>query len=190
MSAQGTNLARGSFCTGFCEASRPGSQTLEPPFLLYPWISLTVHPGSQAVPLGFRPGSCRGSSSPLTSLPLPLPALLSGCLPASPSLQPALGELTALGRGRCCAPVCSRAREGEFPHLGHWRGVELRLWKECVQFSSVAQSCPTLRRHGLQHARPPCPSPTPGAYSFGRNILRQVWILPPVLTQFCGHLRT
>ena len=30
-----------------------------------------------------------------------------------------------------------------------------------VQFSSVAQSCPTLRPHELQHARPPCPSPTP-----------------------------
>ena len=34
-----------------------------------------------------------------------------------------------------------------------------------VQFSSVAQSCPTLRSHGLQHARLPCPSPTPGACS-------------------------
>ena len=30
-----------------------------------------------------------------------------------------------------------------------------------VNFSSVAQSWP----HGLQHARPPCPSPTPGVYS-------------------------
>ena len=30
-----------------------------------------------------------------------------------------------------------------------------------VQFSSVAQSCPTLQPHELQHARPPCPSPTP-----------------------------
>ena len=29
------------------------------------------------------------------------------------------------------------------------------------QFSSVAQSCLTLRPHGLQHARLPCPSPTP-----------------------------
>ena len=28
------------------------------------------------------------------------------------------------------------------------------------QLSSGAQSCPTLRPHGLQHARPPCPSPT------------------------------
>ena len=33
-----------------------------------------------------------------------------------------------------------------------------------VQFSSV-QSCPTLRPHESQHARPPCPSPTPGVYS-------------------------
>ena len=34
-----------------------------------------------------------------------------------------------------------------------------------VQFSSVAQSCLTLQPHEPQHARPPCPSPTPGAYS-------------------------
>ena len=31
------------------------------------------------------------------------------------------------------------------------------------QFSSVAQF--SLRHHGLQHARPPCPSPTPRVYS-------------------------
>ena len=36
------------------------------------------------------------------------------------------------------------------------------FWQLSVQFSSVAQSCPSLRHHGLQHARPPCPSPTPG----------------------------
>ena len=34
-----------------------------------------------------------------------------------------------------------------------------------VQFSSVAQSCPTLRPHEPQHIRPPCPSPTPRVYS-------------------------
>ena len=28
-----------------------------------------------------------------------------------------------------------------------------------------AQSYPTLRPHGPQHARPPCPSPAPGVYS-------------------------
>ena len=32
-------------------------------------------------------------------------------------------------------------------------------------FGSVTQSCLTLRPHGLQYARFPCPSPTPGAYS-------------------------
>ena len=34
-----------------------------------------------------------------------------------------------------------------------------------VQFSLVAQLCPTLRPHESQHARPPCPSPTPGIHS-------------------------
>ena len=38
-----------------------------------------------------------------------------------------------------------------------------------VLFSSVQFSCSvlsnSLRPHGLQHVRPPCPSPTPGAYS-------------------------
>ena len=37
-----------------------------------------------------------------------------------------------------------------------------------VQFSSVAQSCPTLRPHEVQHARPPCPSPSPGVHSDSR----------------------
>ena len=34
-----------------------------------------------------------------------------------------------------------------------------------MQFSSVTLSCPTLRPQGLQHARLPCPSPTPRVYS-------------------------
>ena len=34
-----------------------------------------------------------------------------------------------------------------------------------VQFSWVTQSCLTLLPYGLQHTRPPCPSPTPGVYS-------------------------
>ena len=33
-----------------------------------------------------------------------------------------------------------------------------------VQFSSVAQSCPTLCDRMVQQARPPCPSLTPGVY--------------------------
>ena len=42
-------------------------------------------------------------------------------------------------------------------------------WTEATfisaQFSSVAQSCPILRSHGLEHTRLPYPSPTPGGYS-------------------------
>ena len=37
--------------------------------------------------------------------------------------------------------------------------------RDSVQFSLVAQSCLTLRPHGLQHARPPCRSSIPRAYS-------------------------
>ena len=41
------------------------------------------------------------------------------------------------------------------------------LYSICQQFSSVQFShsvvSDSLRPHGLQHARPPCPSPTPGA---------------------------
>ena len=33
-----------------------------------------------------------------------------------------------------------------------------------ISFSSVAQSCLTLQPHELQHARPPCSSPTPGVH--------------------------
>ena len=35
---------------------------------------------------------------------------------------------------------------------------------QTVEFSSVAQLCLTLWPHELQHARPPCPSPTPGVH--------------------------
>ena len=41
-------------------------------------------------------------------------------------------------------------------------------WFSSVQFSSVAQSCPTLRPHESQHARPPCPTPTLGVHSDSR----------------------
>ena len=34
-----------------------------------------------------------------------------------------------------------------------------------VQFSSVTQSCPTLRPHESQHTRPPCPSAAPRVHS-------------------------
>ena len=49
-----------------------------------------------------------------------------------------------------------------------------------VQFSSVAQSCLTLRPHGLQHTRPLCPSPTPRAYS--NSCALSQWCRPAILS--------
>ena len=39
------------------------------------------------------------------------------------------------------------------------------IGNKVIQFSSVAQLCLTLKPHGLQHAKPPCPSSTPRVYS-------------------------
>ena len=41
----------------------------------------------------------------------------------------------------------------------------IQLFPTGSSSSSIAQLCPTLRPHGLHHARLPCPSPTPGACS-------------------------
>ena len=47
------------------------------------------------------------------------------------------------------------------------------------QFSSVTQSCLTFcDPHGLQHTRPPCPSPTPGACS--NPCLSNWWCHPTI----------
>ena len=42
--------------------------------------------------------------------------------------------------------------------------IILNLWLHSVQFGCSVVS-DSLLPHGLQHARPPCPSPTPGVYS-------------------------
>ena len=53
-------------------------------------------------------------------------------------------------------------------HYGH-QGCHISIcfWTPAPDmFSSVTQSCLTFcGPHGLQHARPPCPSPTPRVYS-------------------------
>ena len=65
-------------------------------------------------------------------------------------------------------------KPGMLQSMGLWRvGQDLVTEQQLlnntefssVQFSSVAQSCLTLQPHESQHARPPCPSPTPGVYS-------------------------
>ena len=64
-----------------------------------------------------------------------------------------------------------RLRQGE-QTCGHSRGKERPGWIESVAWehiyalvSSVRVMSDSLRPHGLQHTRPPCPSPTPGVYS-------------------------
>ena len=52
----------------------------------------------------------------------------------------------------------------------------LKLRKQCC--CSVAQSYPTLRPHGLQHTRPPCPSASPGACSHSRPLSQ--WCHPTI----------
>ena len=87
-----------------------------------------------------------------------------------------------------------------------WDRIPWSLFSECwvlsqlfrsslslfsLQFSSVAQSWPILRPHESQHARPPCPSPTPGVHSRLMSIVsvmpsshlilgRPLLLLPPV----------
>ena len=65
--------------------------------------------------------------------------------------------------------------------------VKFYLWEQLrtgfgpqtvVQFSLVAQLCPTLQPHESQHARPPCPSPSSGVYSNSRPSSR--WRHPAI----------
>ena len=66
--------------------------------------------------------------------------------------------------------------QGLNPGLPHcrWIPYHLRHRKalEGLQFSSVAQSCLTLRSHELQQARPPCPSLTPEVYPYSCPLSR------------------
>ena len=95
---------------------------------------------------------CISSQAPALRAAPSVSPVLSGLALATVSLAPAgcliHGETTGARAGSEL-----RARDFESQAL------------PCIQFSSVAQACPTLQPHGLQHARLPCPSPTPGAYS-------------------------
>ena len=53
-----------------------------------------------------------------------------------------------------------------------------------IQFSSVAQSSPTLC--DSKHTRPPCPSPTPGAYS--NSCPSTQWYHPTISSSACPLL--
>ena len=61
--------------------------------------------------------------------------------------------------------------------LMRWMKLEPIIQSECSSVQSF-KSCPTLRPHGLQHMRPPCPSRTPGVYSSSCPLSR--WCHPTI----------
>ena len=60
-----------------------------------------------------------------------------------------------------------------------WPNIKFPVSHSLIQFSSVAQSCPTLWAQELQHARPPRPSPTPGFHS---NSYPSSWWCHPAIS--------
>ena len=75
-------------------------------------------------------------------------------------------------------------------------GASLSSWACCsfhfssVQFSHLVVSS-SFRPHGLQHARPPCPSPTPGVCSNSCPLSQ--WCHPTIsssIVPFSSHLQS
>ena len=64
------------------------------------------------------------------------------------------------------------------------------VWEGRDQFSWICHSvvCDSWRPHGLQHARPPAPSPTPGVYSCPSSQWCHQTISSPVIP-FSSHLQ-
>ena len=87
------------------------------------------------------------------------------------------------GRGKSISDQISKGFVGKgeaaIQSPGCWSlfGNECQLW---VQFSSVSHSIvsDSLRPHGLQHTRPPCPSPTPWIYPNSCSLSR--WCNPTI----------
>ena len=61
--------------------------------------------------------------------------------------------------------VMSHSRDGPWTMTGQWSRTKAQPSPPNVCCCSVTKLCPTLQPHGLQHARLPCPSPSPGACS-------------------------
>ena len=74
--------------------------------------------------------------------------------------------------------------------LGEGMWWQMQSSKHSVQFSRSAMS-DSLRPHGLQHARPPCPSPTPRDYS--DSCPSSQWCHPTISSSvipFSSHLQS
>jgi len=90
---------------------------------------------------------------------------------------------------KCSMPKIKRQphKKERYFTYGVLQGYSISL---SVQFSRSVISN-SLRRHGLQHARPPCPSPTPGAYSNSCPLSQ--WCHPTISSSvipFSSHLQS
>ena len=78
------------------------------------------------------------------------------------------GHQSSSAKGRWCpGPECFQYTAS--PIRSNYR-IRTHRWAWALEFSSVQFSCSvmsdSLQPHELQHARPPCPSPTPGERHF------------------------
>ena len=62
------------------------------------------------------------------------------------------------------SPVAGKQKVPPWESPSEGQVIKAQHLPKVPKFSSVAQSCPTLRPHELQRTRPPCPSPTPGVH--------------------------
>ena len=124
----------------------------------------------------------RGSESSCTSCFLCLCLVVQLCPILCDPIVYSLPDPSVLGDspGKNTRVGCHALLQGIFPTQGlnprlpHCRQILYHLSHQgnpasSVQFSSVQFTCSvvsnSLQPHGLQHARLPCPSPTPRAYS-------------------------
>ena len=115
--------------------------------------------------------SAPGWRIPGTGEPGGLPFLKSSnCLKIYPTRFPGVQSASLhpeLPQG--LLKVSSYSSVGFNLHRGAWQMPLYSVVGNALQFSSIQFSCSvvsdSLRPHELQHARPPCPSQTPGVYS-------------------------
>ena len=88
-----------------------------------------------------------GSAGPLASI---------GCTQGHSLSRTESGRVAWGRKGICLGTTCGESRNGTESSVNEWI--------TSVQFSRSVVS-DSLRPHELQHARPPCPSPTPGVHS-------------------------